>query len=300
MSGWTLHQDWTGVLAAPDVVWTAQDTVFVKAAGNDGVEQSENIEWGNLDAHNRLLIVGSVDPSGKISSFSNTPGAACLLVDGDCTSSNMLMNRFLVAPGELILTGDNKGGITRASGTSFSAPIVTGAVALLQSRWKWLQQNPEETTEIILRSATDLGAPGVDGTYGWGLLNIEASQAPLNANALVVETANGPVSVNQLGGLTPSALGVASSDTTITAFEYIGDTYRDFAIALDNLAAPLAANADSPTTSSEEYLSARIAAPAEATPVEPSTTTNKKKKKKQKFVSFSDTLTVGGRPTWRL
>ena len=59
-----------------------------------------------------------------------------------------------------------------------------GRVALLQSRWNWLKQNPEETAEIILRSATDLGAPGVDGTYGWGLLNVAASQAPLNPDAL--------------------------------------------------------------------------------------------------------------------
>ena len=295
VSGHVLHEDWRDVFAGIEANKKSANVVFVKAAGNDGVQQDSDIDWGSNTIHDQLLIVGSVDPSGVISKFSNTPGDACLLVNGNCDPENLLKNRFLVAPGELLLVSDNAGGVTRASGTSFSAPIVTGAVALLQSQWKWLQQNPEETTEIILRSATDLGAPGVDGTYGWGLLNIEASQAPLNANALVVESANGPVSVNQLGGLTPSALGVASSATTITAFEYIGDTYRDFEIALDNLAAPLAANADAPQTSSEDYLAARIAAPAEATPAEPSTTTKKKNKKnKKKFGSFSDTLTLGG------
>ena len=295
VSGWTLHQDWTGVFGDSMVQWYSQNVVFVKAAGNDGAVQSADIEWGNLDAHNRLLIVGSVDPNGNISSFSNTPGEACLLVNGACDPANMLKNRFLVAPGEIILVSDNAGGITRTAGTSFSAPMVTGAVALVQSRWQWLQQNPEETAEVILRSATDLGDPGVDGTYGWGLLNIEASQAPLNPNALVVETANGPVSVNELGGLTQDMLGLTESNGTVTALEYIGDTYRDFDVEVSGIAAPLAAGADSELTTSEEYLAQRVATSMETTsePAPEETTSTTRKGKKKRFASFTDRGAMG-------
>ena len=55
-----------------------------------------------------------------------------------------------------------------------------------------------------------------------------------------------------MGGLTANALGFDASTTTVTAFEYIGDTYRDFEIALDAPAAPLAAGAASQLSASEK------------------------------------------------
>lgn len=48
--------------------------------------------------------------------------------------SGYLMNRFIVAPGELILVADGTGGLTRQSGTSLVAPPVAGTVALIQDR----------------------------------------------------------------------------------------------------------------------------------------------------------------------
>ena len=67
------------------------------------------------------------------------------------------MNRFIVAPGELILVSDGKGGVTRMSGTSFSAPLVAGAIALIHDRWPWLKKYPRDVAKILLESATDLG-----------------------------------------------------------------------------------------------------------------------------------------------
>ncbi len=158
-----------------------------KAAGNEGVTQTQNVPWLlGLEAPNNLLVVGSVGPTGTISPFSNTPGEACFTLLGLCAEQNKLKYRFLVAPGELLLVADNNGGVTRMSGTSFAAPLVTGAISLMQDRWPWLQQHADETVQIILQSATDLGAPGVDPVYGWGELNIEASQSPLDFNNLVV------------------------------------------------------------------------------------------------------------------
>lgn len=56
-------------------------------------------------------------------------------VSEGCTVGNRLMDRFIVAPGEMIRVYDDTGGVTRATGTSISAPIVSGAVALLHDRW---------------------------------------------------------------------------------------------------------------------------------------------------------------------
>ncbi|MEO1658506.1 MAG: S8 family peptidase [Pseudomonadota bacterium] len=289
-SGWTLHQDWVNVFSNKQVQRRASDVVFVKAAGNDGLAQTQDIEWGNLDAHNRLLIVGSVDPSGEISDFSNTPGDACLLVNGVCDPENMLMNRFLVAPGDMLLTSDNNGGVTRATGTSFAAPLVTGAVALVQSNWPWLKKHPEATADIILQSATDLGDPGVDSTYGWGLLNVDAALQPLDPSNLTLQTANGTVSYSDVGGTTIGAVSLAGTGGTLTFYETIGDTYRDFAIDLasTSLEGDPEAVQD---TETEAYLATRTQQPV-AMPSNGKK--NKNKRKKKKFAGFTDGLYLGG------
>ena len=66
------------------------------------------------------------------------------------------------------------------SGTSFAAPLVSGAIALIQDRWPWLKSYPRDVAKIILESAQALGAPGVDPIYGHGLLDIQAAQSALD------------------------------------------------------------------------------------------------------------------------
>jgi hypothetical protein len=247
--GWTLSQEWGQILTALDGM--KHGFVLVKAAGNESVAQSTDIAWpSGFTAPTNLLLVGSVGPTNEISQFSNTPGEACILVEGTCQEQNKLKYRFLVAPGELILVEDNHGGVTRMTGTSFAAPLVTGTVALLQTRWPWLKNYSDETVQIILQSATDLGAPGVDPVYGWGLLNVEAAQSPLNFDNLIVFkpfTYNGKkITVDKNGpNWTAAALKSAiqnpgqldqwqKQNAFLVVFENIGTTYRDFLIPLSS------------------------------------------------------------------
>jgi hypothetical protein len=110
------------------------NTVFVIAAGNDGVTQTGDVNWAADAATDNLIFVGSVDPTETISFFSNRPGEACLVVGNVCNEEDKLKYRFIVAPGELLLASDNNGGTTRVSGTSFAAPLVTGAISLIHDR----------------------------------------------------------------------------------------------------------------------------------------------------------------------
>ncbi|WP_158266330.1 S8 family peptidase [Allosphingosinicella deserti] len=239
--GWTLEADWSKVFSSPGVAANLKSTVFIKAAGNDGITQTQNIkwDWANNPA---LLVVGSVDPTGKISEFSNRPGEACLLTGtGACSEQNKLKYRFVVAPGELILVSDDQGGVTRQTGTSFSAPIVAGTVALLLDRWPWLAGNPQATVDIITSTAKDLGAPGVDGVYGAGLIDVEAAQSPKSFDQLVWY---------QWDGKKPTEKSVDSVQKTVTqadtskwdskdmffyTFERLaGGSQRDFAIPLSS------------------------------------------------------------------
>jgi len=57
------------------------------------------------------------------------------------------------------------------SGTSMAAPHVTGALGLLFERFPYLDN--AQVRDVLLTTATDLGAPGVDEVYGWGLVNLE-------------------------------------------------------------------------------------------------------------------------------
>jgi len=57
------------------------------------------------------------------------------------------------------------------SGTSMAAPHVTGGLALLMERFPYL--NNPQIRDVLLTTATDLGASGVDDVYGWGLMNLK-------------------------------------------------------------------------------------------------------------------------------
>jgi hypothetical protein len=233
---WVASQGLADMFARSDFAKINSDTVYVIAAGNEGVTQSTDIEW-NFTNDASTIFVGSVNPLGEISSFSNRPGDTCLLDNGVCHAGNQLYLRTVVAPGELLLVSDGQGGVTRHSGTSFAAPLVSGAIALLHDRWKWLASEPEATSEIIFRSARDLGAPGPDEVYGWGLLDVAASQSPLDFNSMTFKMYQQSGSYWYGQNMSATAvLGAGipayweTNNAFFTGFEDVGDTYRDFSI----------------------------------------------------------------------
>lgn len=240
-SGWTLSQGLADVLSRWKIAQYHDENVFVVAAGNDGIAQTADIAW-DFSNDAPLILVGSINPLGEISSFSNRPGDACLLDNGVCHAGNEIYNRFVVAPGELLLVSDGQGGVVRRSGTSFAAPLVSGAISLLHDRWPWLVWHSQETAEIIFRSARDLGAPGPDEVYGWGLLDVTASQSPLNFNSLTFRSYQQVgTSLVQRDVSTSELLSAGvpdwwqTDDLFFTAFETIGDTQRDFSIPVSSL-----------------------------------------------------------------
>ena len=271
--GWTMNPDWRSVFTDSGVSAVQGRTVYVIAAGNDGVTQAQNFSWTgavtavatpsvkgaaptqpaapvapvltgsaakaaqDAGSGTSFILVGSVDPTGTISDFSNRPGEACILDAGGKKCDISLKDRFIVAPGELILVSDDNGGLVRRSGTSFAAPLVSGAIALLQDRWPWLKNYPAETSQIILSSAKDLGAPGNDPVYGVGLLDVTASQSPLDFNKLTFYQVNGLIPTTISASNVKKAGVVGSWEAAglyFAAFEKIGATQRDFEIPLSS------------------------------------------------------------------
>ena len=82
----------------------------------------------------------------------------------------------LVAPGVSIYTTDRNGQYTFGTGTSMSAPMVAGVIALM------LQINPDLTPAqvrwILAVTATDVGEPGYDIYTGFGMVDALAACAP--------------------------------------------------------------------------------------------------------------------------
>ena len=98
----------------------------------------------------------------------------------------------LVAPGVEVPTTGMFNSYTTATGTSFAAPHVAGAAALLLSLQP--QLTPEEIRDILNQSARDLSIEGYDAGTGWGCLDLHAAllmlegpviDSDLNGDALV-------------------------------------------------------------------------------------------------------------------
>jgi hypothetical protein len=92
---------------------------------------------------------------------------------------------------------------------------------------------------MILKSAKDLGAPGVDEVYGVGLLDIQASQSPLSFNSLVwFVPAGDNTYVTQTVAQVIQTYNTEKQKTFDAqgfyyyAYEPVGQTFRDFAIPL--------------------------------------------------------------------
>lgn len=235
--GWTLNSGWDKVFNDITVKAAAAKQVFVIAAGNDGIVQTQNVVWHPKNP--QIVVVGSVDPTGTISSFSNQPGTVCLGDDkGNCGKGSVpLMNRFIVAPGELILVSDGQGGVTRYSGTSFAAPLVSGTISLIQDRWPWLTDHPKDVVNIIFKSAKDLGAPGVDPIYGNGELDIQAALSPLDWSKLTYkQSINGTIVSRNLSDIRATSAATRATweanSVYFSLFEDTGESNRDFQVPL--------------------------------------------------------------------
>lgn len=114
------------------------------------------------DLERGWLVVGALDTANptQLASYSNACGVA--------------MRYCLVAPGtSLFIDPDATASNIRyfyGSGTSFAAPLVSGAAALVWQAFPYF--NNDLVRQTLLGTATDLGAAGVDPTFGYGLLNV--------------------------------------------------------------------------------------------------------------------------------
>ena len=144
--------------------------LYIMAGGNGGVHcasrQIENCNWiaavtdkireNGYPSGSRLIFVGSLDDnSNDLAGYSYFAGD--------------LKEDFIVAHDDVFSPGD-------AAGTSFAAPRVAGAAALVKQKFPNLTS--AQIKQVILQTADDLGATGVDAVFGHGKLNVLNTLSP--------------------------------------------------------------------------------------------------------------------------
>ena len=88
------------------------------------------------------------------------------------------------------------------SGTSAATPYVSGALAVLQSAATEMPMTM--IRNIMLTTATDLGLPGRDDNYGWGLVNISAGIALIESMETARTSQFAAVPYSALRGVLPA------------------------------------------------------------------------------------------------
>ncbi|MFT4256015.1 MAG: S8 family serine peptidase [Pseudoxanthomonas sp.] len=208
--------------------------IVVFATGNEGSsEPSDNAALPSLAADAALekgwLAVTAVDPDNpdQLDSYVDDDGNT-IVYPNACGSA---MNYCLAAPGTEIFidpdaeVGDSSYDLYQGSGTSFAAPLVSGAAAVVWSAFPYFDNDLVRQT--ILGAATDIGEPGVDAVFGWGLLDVsKAANGPSNFawGDVSVSFSGNSVWRNEIvgsGGLTKSGSGIL---TLAAAAAYTGDT----------------------------------------------------------------------------
>lgn len=170
----------------------AAGVVVVVSAGNEGAVTPDGFAAGIADSGNgHVIIAGSVGASENISSFSNRAG----------TQSD----NFLAALGERVRADDNDDTAFLWSGTSFSAPQISGAVALLAQAFPNL--TGAQIVDLLFTSARDAGDAGTDAIYGRGVLDIDAAFQPQGQSALAGSKV--AVDLSASSGQTSTAMGDA-------------------------------------------------------------------------------------------
>ena len=123
---------------------------------------------GTTAAAKNVISVGAVNTDLSIISFSSRGPAK----DGRVKPE-------VVARGASVFSSVPENSYTTLNGTSMSSPAVTGMAAILTEQWRRTYNGatpaPAQLKALLIAGTDDLGNPGPDYTFGFGLVNAKTS-----------------------------------------------------------------------------------------------------------------------------
>lgn len=185
--------------------------LLVNSSGNSGGADPVDAAWVDAGNRNAVIFVGALSPNiqaYQLESYSNKAGS--------------MKDRYVVAVGSNITTMVD-GKIEVFSGTSSATPVVAALAADILS--KWPQLTGQQAGDIILMTAKDIGAPGVDEVFGHGLVDFKAALAPVNP---VLSNGSTQTSVQTSVMGVPAAMGAGSIQTALSNVTILDSFGRDY------------------------------------------------------------------------
>jgi subtilisin family serine protease len=155
----------------------ALGSIVVFASGNE----NQNFNGVTFPANvNGVVTVGAIDNQGNIQNYSSRGNEMNLVAPSGGSGAQQTYQSCIIPSGDIVTT-DRMGTFgytdnnytTTFNGTSAACPQVSGVVALMLSVNPNLTEN--QVRNILNTTATDMGTPGFDNTFGFGRLNAFAA-----------------------------------------------------------------------------------------------------------------------------
>ena len=255
-----LRSNYSDTIAALAQTGATEKTVFVRSAGNAHGKPCDPADFtGNADLcesyvengltkyrvnaksveilpglpvlipelRGHIVAVVAIGPDGSIASFSNRCGSAaqwCLAAPGVQIRA-AYFGPYTDPVTNEVTTGWR--GRYNPSGTSFAAPMVTGALVVMKHYFRDQMSNTA-LVERMLDTANDRGIYAGSTVYGHGLLDLDAATTPVGTSSLALgNTVGGPGSPLvqtrlTLGNALGNGLTRALAGQEVAAFDELG------------------------------------------------------------------------------
>ena len=193
--GSSAHEENFGAYTALTAIWDRliydHGLIVVKSAGNDrndhgagsdphyhiGDESTLHTDWhrpdgdydsvGQTASAKNVITVGAVDDAAGMTAYS-----------GWGPTDDGRVKPDIVANGSSVYSTYPNNRYAFLGGTSQATPVVSGAVGLLVEHYRrsrGIDPGADVIKALVAHSARDLGQPGPDYVYGWGMLDAAAA-----------------------------------------------------------------------------------------------------------------------------